>query len=175
MLRGPTLSGNRETLVITNRLVLAVALVMGTPWSSVMVVQDVGRPSQTGKSKVDVVQTVGCVERRNGQQVTWWLTRAAPPTVTREGVFNRTQIEEAKKALARGSSEFRLVGVADFLDAEGLLKSGDRAGFTKPDQVNATGELREGRTVLVKGLLINAGAESRINLLAVVEMAGSCR
>lgn len=136
--------------------------------------QDAGRPAPT-KAKVDVVQTVGCVERRSGSPSTWWLTHAASPMVTREGVFNRTQIEDAKKALAPGSQEFQLVGVPDFLDAEGLLKSGDRAGFTKPDQVNATGELREGRAVLVKGLLIVAGAESRINLLAVVGIADSCR
>jgi hypothetical protein len=68
-----------------------------------------------------------------------------------------------------------LVGVADFLDADALLRFGDRASFTKPDQVNATGELRAGRTVLVKGLLIESGAESRINLLAVVGLADSCR
>ena len=128
---------------MTNRSVLAVALVIGALWLPRMVAQDAGQPSPSGKAKVEIVQTVGCVERRNGQQQTWWLIRAAPPTVSREGVFSRAQIEEARKAPTPGSREFRLVGAADFLDAEGLLRSGDRAIFTQRDQVNATGELRE--------------------------------
>jgi hypothetical protein len=127
------------------------------------------------KPKVDVVQTVGCVERRGGPQPTWWLTRAATPTVSRVGVFNTLQVEEARKTATLGTREFELVGIAEFLDAEGLLRSGDRAAFTTPDQVNATGELRAGRTALVKGLLIEAGAQSRLNLLAVVGMAETCR
>jgi hypothetical protein len=159
---------------MTNRSVLAAALVIGTLWSSRMIAQRSERPAAGAKAKVEIVQTIGCVERRTGEPPTWWLMRAQAPTVTREGVFNRAQVEEATKAATSGPREFRLVGVADFLDAEGLLRSGNRAQFTKPDQVNATGELREGRTVLVKGLLINAGAESRINLLAVVGVADSC-
>ena len=125
--------------------------------------------------KVEVVQTVGCVERRKGEPAAWWLTRAAAPTVTRAGVFNRVQVDEAKKTATPGTGEFQLVGVADFLDADGLLRSGDRARFTKPEPLNATGELREGRTVLVKGLLVDAGAEPRINLMAVVGIADTCR
>jgi len=160
---------------MTNGSVLSAVFVIGAAWPPRMLAQDAGQTAVTAKAKVDVVQTVGCVERRNGQQPTWWLTRAAPATVSREGVFNRAQIEEAKKASTLGSREFHLVGVPEFLDADGLLRSGDRARFTKPEQVNATGELREGRTVLVKGLLIDAGTESRINLLAVVGIADACR
>ena len=63
---------------------------------------------------------------------------------------------------------------ADFLDVEGLLASGDRALFTTPEQANATGELRAGRTVLVKGLLIEADESSRINLMAVVGLSETC-
>ena len=158
---------------MTNRSVLAVALAIGALWSPRMAAQT-AEAAKT-KVKVEVVQTVGCVERRNGEPATWWLTRAAAPTVTRAGVFNRVQVDEAKKTAAPGTREIRLVGVADFLDADGLLRAGDRARFTKPEQVNATGELREGRTVLVKGLLVDAGAESRINLLAVVGIADTCR
>jgi hypothetical protein len=158
---------------MTYRSVLAVALAIGTLWSPRIVAQNAG--AARAKAKVDIVQTVGCVARRNGEPATWWLTRAATPTVIREGVFNRVQIDEAKNTSTAGTREFHLVGVADFLDADGLLRSGDRARFTEPDQVNATSELREGRTVLVKGLLIDAGAESRINLLAVVGIADTCR
>ena len=126
----------------------------------------------TDEPAVQIVQTVGCVERRTGD-AEWWLARAAEPTVTRVGVFNRVQVDEAREQ-APGDREFELVGVADFLGAEALLRSFDRSSFTTPDQVNATGELREGRTVLVKGLLIEADDVERINLLAVVGLADTC-
>ena len=132
---------------------------------------------QRSEPQVEIVRTVGCVELRNGDDATWWLTSAADPTETRAGVFNVNQVEEAKEE-ALGSREFQLVGVAEFLDAESLLSFGDRAQFTTADQVNATNELREGRMVLVKGLLIEAGttagATARINLLAVVGLADGC-
>lgn len=130
------------------------------------------RPAPAAKPAVEIVQTVGCVERRAGD-AEWWLTRAAEPAVTRAGVFNRDQVDEAR-AQSLGEREFALVGVADFLGAEALLRSFDRASFTTPEQVNATGALREGRGVLVKGLLIEADAGARINLLAVVPLADAC-
>ena len=123
--------------------------------------------------QVEIVQSVGCAEERAGDSATWWLTRAVDPTVTRAGVFNENQVEEAKLT-ELGSGSFQLIGVADFLDAESLLRFGDRAQFTTADQVNATGELREGRMVLVKGLLIEDGVDQRINLLAVVALADGC-
>ena len=123
--------------------------------------------------QVQFVQTVGCVERRTREESTWWLTRAAEPTVTRAGVFNEVQVGEARET-ALGEGEFRLIGFADFLTPEGLLNFGDRALFTDPDQINASGELRPGRTVLVKGLLIETDGESRINLTSVVGLADAC-
>ncbi len=126
----------------------------------------------TGEPAVEIVHTVGCVERRTGD-AEWWLTRAAEPTVSGPGVFNEDEVEEARE-LTPGTRAFHLVGVADFLGAEALLRSFDRAAFTTPDQVNATGELRAGRRVLVKGLLIAAEAVERINLLAVVGLADAC-
>lgn len=158
---------------MTYRSVPALALAIGILSSPRIEAQNSG--AARAKVKVDIVQTIGCVARRNGEPTIWWLTRAAAPTVTREGVFNRAEIDDAKKTSVPGTREFHLVGVADFLDADGLLRSGDRARFTKSDQVNATGELQEGHTVLVKGLLIDAGAESRINLTAVVGLADTCR
>lgn len=124
------------------------------------------------KPAVEIVRTVGCVERRAGD-AEWWLARAAEPAAARAGVFNSDQVDEAR-AQSLGEREFALVGVADFLGAEALLRSFDRASFTTPEQVNATGALREGRTVLVKGLLIEADAGARINLLAVVPLADAC-
>ena len=126
----------------------------------------------TDEPAVEIVHTVGCVERRPGV-AEWWLAQAAEPTVTGPGVFNEDEVDEAREQ-ALGTHEFQLVGVADFLGAEALLRSFDRSSFTTPDQVNATGELRAGRTVLVKGLRIAEEEVERINLLAVVGLADTC-
>jgi hypothetical protein len=105
------------------------------------------------------------------------LTRAAEPTVTNDDVFNENEVEAARSA-ALGSGEFQLIGVADFLDAASLLRFGDRAEFTTDDQVNATNQLRQGGTALIKGLLIaddaRQDASARINLLMVVALADGC-
>ena len=129
--------------------------------------------ARTAKPQVEIVQTVGCVERRTGDAGEWWLAQAAEPTVVRAGVFNAVQVDEAREQ-ALGAHAFQLVGVADFLGAEALLRAFDRSSFTTPDQANATGELRAGRTVLVKGLLIESDEVARINLLAVVGLADTC-
>jgi hypothetical protein len=125
------------------------------------------------KPKVDIVQTVGCVEYRASGAGQWWLTKAAAPAVVREGVFTTRDIEAARQA-PLGSRAYRLIGEAEYLDAKALLRSQRRADFTTADQVNATGALGDGRTVLVKGLLITGG-EERINLLAVAPLADHCR
>ena len=159
---------------MTLRTVLAAGCVFPTLWCWSVFAETQGQPTAAGSGPtVEIVQTVGCVQQRDGEAYRWWLTRAAEPTVARPGVFNTIEVEEAK-GTAPGSREFQLIGVADFLGAEGLLRSGDRALFTTPEQVNATGELREGRTVLVKGLLIEVDTESRINLTVVVGLADTC-
>jgi hypothetical protein len=143
-----------------------------------------GREGGTAeKPKVDIVQTVGCAERKSGndpggrgprsERDTWWLVRAADPRVAPAGMFSSTQIEAAKNA-APGTQIFQLIGVADFLDTEGLLGSGQRKEFTTPETANATGALRQGHKVLVKGLLIDTETPNRINLLAVIGLADMC-
>ena len=151
--------------------VAAIAAMVALVWPAA--VQGQRPTTEAPDSQVEIVWTVGCVQVRPGDDNTWWLTRAADPEESSVGVFNTNQVEEAKDA-ALGSREFQLVGVAEFLDAESLLRFGDRARFTTADQVNATNQLRDGHSVLVKGLLIEAGAVSRINLLAVVGLADSC-
>src|SRR5262245_46701406 len=125
------------------------------------------------KPAVDVVQSVGCVERRDGSPETWWLARAVEPRVVQPGIFSTPQIDNAR-GLPLGTNTFQLIGVADFLDMEGLLKSGRRREFTTPQNANATGEIRPGRKVLVKGMFITTGETKRINLLNVVSLADSC-
>lgn len=158
---------------MTTRTLLVAALAAATlaPQTATAAGQ---RPSAARpEPQVEVVQTVGCVEQRISQETTWWLTRAVEPTSTRPRVFNEVEVEEARGNTS-GEYEFQLVGVADFLTAEGLLRFGQRALFTDPEEINATGELRAGRTVLVKGLLIEADDVSRINLLSVVGLADAC-
>jgi hypothetical protein len=125
------------------------------------------------KPTVEVVQSVGCVERKQGNPDTWWLSRASEPRVTQPGVFAVSQIDAARR-VELGSSTFQLVGVADFLDADGLLKSGQRREFTNAQNANATGELKAGRKVLVKGMFITRGDTKRINLLNLISLAESC-
>ena len=132
-----------------------------------------GRGGRGGeKPTVDIVQTVGCAERKGGNPETWWLNNAADARVAPPGTFNSNQVDQAKGATL-GSAVFQLIGVADFLDSESLLKSGRRKEFTTQETVNATGELRHGRKVLVKGLLIE-GDQKRINLLAVIGLSDNC-
>ena len=149
-----------------------VLLLVAAVWLAPASTQGQRLAATTGAPAVEIVHTVGCVERRLGE-AEWWLARAAEPTVSEAGVFNDDEVDEAR-AQAFGTDAFQLVGVADFLGAEALLRSFDRSSFTAPDQVNATGELREGRTVLVKGLLIETDDAARINLLAVVGLADTC-
>ena len=157
---------------MTSQELALAGLVIAAATLPLSVAAEQRRAASPRKPQAEIVSTVGCVERGAGED-TWRLTRAADPETTRPGVFNTAQVDDARQT-ARGSREFRLVGVADFLTAEGLLRSGDRALFTTPEQINATGELREGRTVLVKGLLIDPDGEPRINLLAVVGLADTC-
>ncbi len=158
---------------MTKRTAFAVGLMMATAWSATVQGQFGGLTARLKDPQVQIVQTVGCVEQRGDDAGGWWLTRAAEPTVVKPGVFDETQVEEANDT-APGSREFQLIGVAEFLDAKSQLEWGDRAEFTTADQVNATNELREGRTVLVKGLLIDPDGDARINLLSVVGLADTC-
>ena len=158
---------------MTRRVGLVAAIAVTTLWWPPVTAEGQRRAADVAKPQVEIVQTVGCVERPSGGEAAWWLTHATDAEVTRSGAFNEVQVGEAREAMS-GSREFRLIGVADFLTPEGLLRFGDRALFTTPEQINATGELRDGRTVLVKGLLIDPDGEPRINLLAVIGLADTC-
>ena len=158
---------------MTIRTVLAAALVTATIAPPIATAAGQRAGGRRPKPQVEVVQTVGCAEQRISEETTWWLTRAVDPTGSRPRVFNEVEVAEARENTT-GTHEFQLIGVADFLTAEGLLRFGERARFTSPEQINATGELRAGRTVLVKGLLIEADGVSRINLLSVVGLADTC-
>jgi hypothetical protein len=135
--------------VTSSRFVYVAVMILGAAgWSTAG--QQRSPPGAQVKPKVDIVQTVGCVEHRTANGGQWWLTSATDPTVSREGVFTTVDIDTAKKA-PRGTRAFRLIGEADYLDAEGLLKTQRRAEFTRAEQVNAPGVLRDGRRFLFVG------------------------
>jgi len=161
----------RETSAAQAPSVLLVAMLAASvSGSAAASLQQPGGGGDDGPA-VEVVHTVGCAERRGGDD--WWLVRGAEPEPTEVGVFNVLEVDAAKSR-PLGDREFQLIGVPEFLGAEALLRAADRALFTGPDQVNATGELRDGRTVLVKALLIDAESPPRLNLLAVVGLADTC-
>ena len=84
------------------------------------------------------------------------------------------EIEEAKKK-PLGSNQYKLFGTVDFLTKEDLLNDARRAEFTRPEVANATGELQSGRKLLVKGLLVTAANEKRLNLVSVQQLADTCK
>jgi hypothetical protein len=124
------------------------------------------------KPKVPVVSVVGCASR--GADGTWMLTSATDGIESRVLFLSAKEIEESmKKAL--GKNQYKLLGTPEFLTKEELLKSGQRAEFTRPEVANATGQLQDGRKLIVKGLLITAANEKRLNLVSVRQLADTCK
>ncbi len=132
------------------------------------------RQADITKPTVDLVQSIGCGERKDGNPVTWWLMRATDPKVTQAPFASTKEIEEAKN-VALGKNTFQMIGVAEFLDVDGLLKQGQRSEFTGRESVNATAQLASGRKIAVKGLFIESGNPKRINLTSVIRLADTCR
>jgi len=128
--------------------------------------------SDLSKPKVPIVSVVGCAGRT--AEGTWMLTNATDGIESKVLFVSANEIEEAKKK-ALGNNRYTLVGTPEFLTKEELLKHGQRAEFTRPAVANATGQLQDGRKLMVKGLLITAPNEKRLNLVAVQQLADTCR
>ena len=129
------------------------------------------QPSDVSEPTAPIVSVVGCASRAaNG---TWMLTNATDGTDAQRLFANAGELEEAKTA-ALGNNTYVLLGTADFLTKEELLKHGQRAEFTRPEVANASGQLQDGRRLFVKGLLITTPNERRLNLVAVHQVADSC-
>jgi len=150
--------------------VVVAVVALAAPWSAFA--QRQSQPPGE-KPKAPIVQGLGCAEQKAGSPATWWLVRASSADPAPPGPFHISQVEKARGA-ALGTNVFRLIGETDYLSVEELLKSGERSRFTTPDTANASGQLRAGRKVLVKGLLVDVGGEPRINLMSVVSLADSC-
>ena len=128
--------------------------------------------SDLSKPKVPIVSVVGCASRT--AEGTWMLTNATDGIESKVLFMSAKEIDDAKtKAL--GNDRYKLLGTAEFLTKEELLKHGQRAEFTRPEVANATGQLQDGRKLIVKGLLIIAPNEKRLNLVAVQQLADICK
>ena len=118
-----------------------------------------------------VVLTVGCA-RPGAEPHIWDLTRAAPALQSpRPGITADEKLQLAARPL--GQNHYQLIGVADFVDAEGSRNIGVRGEILSPARVNATGMLAAGHRVAVKGLYIE-GVPARINLTSVVDLGAAC-
>ena len=145
----------------------AVALVVGGGTAGICAQQgDVSKP------KVPIVSVVGCASH-NTADGTWLLTDATEGIESKVLFTSAKEIEESRQK-ALGKNRYKLIGTPEFLTKEELLKSGQRAEFTRPEVANATSQLQNGRKLLVKGLLITAPNERRLNLVSVQQLADTC-
>ena len=124
------------------------------------------------KPKVPLVSVVGCATQMSDG--TWMLTKATEGVESKVLFMSAKEIEEAKKK-ALGSNRYTLLGTPEFLTKEELLKHERRTEFTRPEVANATGQLQDGRKLIVKGLLITAPNEKRLNLVAVQQLGDTCK
>jgi hypothetical protein len=134
----------------------------------------VGAQKQSGSSKpsIPIVSVVGCASRMPDN--TWMLTNASEAAVSDRLFTTAKEIEEAKKQ-ALGTNHYKLIGTNEFVTKDELLKDQTRAAFTSPTLANATGQLQDGRRLVVKGLLITTSNEKRLNLVSVQQLADSCK
>src|SRR5439155_1354277 len=90
-----------------------------------------------GQALLRTVSVGGCASRT--ADGSWVLTNATNGVETKQLFMSAKEIEDARK-LAPGSNRYVLVGTADFVNKEELLKQGQRAEFTRPQVANATGQ-----------------------------------
>jgi hypothetical protein len=148
------------------KLLIASAIVVIA--TAVFVTGETAAPQAAG---IPIVIVAGCVAR--GQDGAWLLTSASEPRVSAIVHADAKEVAEARN-LRLGTGRYRLIGTAEFASADDLLGQGQRAQFTRPEGANATGQLRAGRRVSIKGLLIAAENEQRLNLLSVQPIADAC-
>ena len=127
--------------------------------------------SDLSKPKVPIVSVVGCASHM--ADGTWMLTKATNGVESKVLFMSAKEIEEAKKK-PLGNNQYKLLGTLDFLTKEDLLNDSRRAEFTRPEVANASGQLQNGRKLLVKGLLIMTPNEKRLNLVSVQQLADTC-
>ena len=156
----PVRTGLRGTVVLS--LALACGLAAGPR----------ALQKEKDKPKVDLVSVVGCATR--GADDVWMLANASEAKVIKAA--NMTEKEfEAARTQALGKNRYRMIGTEEFGSAEELLRNPVRAQFTAKGSENVTGQLQNGHKVMVKGLLISAPNEKRLNLTSVRSLSDSCK
>ena len=128
--------------------------------------------SDVSKPKAPLESVVGCASRT--AEGAWMLTSATDGIESKVLFISAKEIEDAMKH-ALGNNRYQLLGTPEFLTKEELLKNGQRTEFTRPEVANATGQLQDGRKLIVKSLLITAPNEKRLNLVSVQQLADTCK
>jgi len=144
---------------------LTAVILGGWSWGNAKAQQaDPGNPT------VKIIQTIGCA---TVEGTSWFITNATDPAETKTPFTSDSEVSNAKN-VPLGSKRFHLIGVAEFLNVEGLLKQFQRSEFTTREFVNASGQLVAGQKVAVKGLFIENNEPKRINLTSVINLAEFC-
>ena len=121
---------------------------------------------------IEIVRAVGCASAGSAPG-DWTLANATEPAGVRSPFKSTTEVEElATEPLA--NKTYKLLGTAEFVSVERLLRRSPRAEFTAGESANATGTLRNGYKVVVRGLLLDPDGNARINLTSVQILAESC-
>ena len=94
---------------------------------------------------VPIVAVTGCVAEQGAH---WWLTSATDPVPS---VANGPAAGQKVTGPTSGTQRYRLIGISE---------------FDLPS--------RRGHTVLVKGLLVKAPAETRVNVTSVTMISALC-
>ncbi len=104
-----------------------------------------GPVAATAQDKVPVVAVTGCL---SGQGGAWLLTNATAPVPS---IANAPPAGQKVTGPTSGTQKYRLIGVSEFdLPAH------------------------QGHTMLVKGLLVKAAAETRVNVTSVTMVSSTC-
>jgi hypothetical protein len=127
---------------------------------------------QASKPKIDLVTVVGCATRSPDK--TWTLTKASEAKVVKSPATTPKEIDDARHA-SLGGNRFRLIGTLDFGPPEDILSDPLRSQFTAKGSENTSAQLVDGHKVVVRGLLIKASNETRINLTSVQELSDNCK
>jgi hypothetical protein len=101
-----------------------------------------------GPNDVPIVQVVGCLTE--GPTNTWIVTDATEPVKAPPG-FSKAEELKAAEGAALGARRFRLIGLVEMSPAE-----------------------HKGHKVVVKGLLLDEGNESRLNVTSLMTASARC-
>ena len=102
-----------------------------------------------GSNAIPIVETVGCLMEEPNR--TWTLTNAGEPARAARAGFSRPDEVKAAEGRGLGSQQLRLIGMTE-------MNPG----------------LHRGHKVLVKGLLIQDGNGSRINVTSLKTVGDIC-